>query len=135
MSRFVILGCGIVLASEEQRGALFLSFHLLEVMGVRDPFARQFYSSGAWADCREAYRTSIGNLCEICLKNGQINPVDEVHHKIRLTPQNINDPKVTLNWKNLEGLCERCHKLAHKRKRRYNVDESGRLSILDGPLG
>ena len=102
---------------------------------MRDPFARQFYSSGAWADCREAYRKSIGNLCENCLKNGQINPVDEVHHKIRLTPQNINDPNVTLNWKNLEGLCERCHKLAHKRKRRYNVDESGRLSILDTPLG
>ena len=33
MSRFVILGCGIVITSEEQRGALFLSFHPLEVMG------------------------------------------------------------------------------------------------------
>lgn len=27
MSRFVILGYGIVIASEEQRGALFLSSH------------------------------------------------------------------------------------------------------------
>ena len=96
---------------------------------MRKTFARQFRSSGAWASCRESYRKSVGNLCERCLKRGQINPIDEVHHKIRLTPQNINDPSVTLNFANLEGLCERCHKLAHKRKRRYDVDENGRLVI------
>lgn len=102
---------------------------------MRDPFARQFYSSGAWADCREAYRKSVGNLCESCLKMGQISPVDEVHHKIRLTPQNIDDPNVTLNWKNLEALCEKCHKLAHKKKRRWIVGEDGELTIRDTPLG
>ena len=102
---------------------------------MRDLFARKFYSSGAWADCREAYRKSVGNLCESCLKMGQISPVDEVHHKIRLTPQNIDDPNVTLNWKNLEALCEKCHKLAHKKKRRWMVGEDGELTIRDTPLG
>lgn len=102
---------------------------------MRDPFARQFYSSGAWRECRKAYRKSVGNLCENCLKIGKITPADEVHHKIRLTPKNINDPNITLNWDNLQALCETCHKSLRKMKRRYNVDESGRLSILDAPLG
>lgn len=102
---------------------------------MRDAFARQFYSSGAWAECRKAYRKSVGNLCECCLKTGQITPADEVHHKIRLTPQNINDPSVTLNFVNLEALCESCHKLAHKKKRRYAVDEDGELRVLEAPLG
>ena len=101
---------------------------------MRDTFARRFYSSGAWADCRELYRKSVSNLCENCLKNGMITPAEEVHHKIRLTPANINDPSVTLNWDNLEALCERCHKLAHKRKRRYQVDKDGELRIRDTPL-
>ena len=101
---------------------------------VRDAFARRFYSSGAWADCRAAYRESVANLCENCLKCGMITPADEVHHKIRLTPANINDPTVTLNWENLEALCEKCHKLAHKRKRRYQVGEDGELRIRDTPL-
>ena len=102
---------------------------------MRDPFARQFYSSGAWAECRAAYRKSVGNMCERCLKVGQINPADEVHHKIKLTPKNIGDPSVTLNWDNLEALCERCHKSAHKMKRRYEVDEDGELRVLEAPLG
>lgn len=32
-----------------------------------------------------------------------------VHHKIVLTPENINDPEVTLNWEYLELLCLDCH--------------------------
>ena len=102
---------------------------------MRQTFARQFYSSGAWASCRESYKKTTGNLCERCLKMGQITPADEVHHKIKLTPQNINDPSVTLNFANLEALCERCHKIAHKMKRRYTVDEDGELTVLDTRLG
>lgn len=101
---------------------------------MREEFARQFYSSGSWANCREGYRKSVGNLCENCLKNGMIEPAQEVHHKIKLTPKNINNPNVTLNWDNLEALCGKCHKAAHKRKRRYRIDESGRLKIRGTPL-
>ena len=101
---------------------------------MRDAFARQFYSSGAWAECRELYRKSVADLCENCLKNGMITPAEGVHHKIRLTPQNINNPAVTLNWENLEALCEKCHKIAHKRKRRYQIGADGKLRIKDTPL-
>lgn len=102
---------------------------------MRDGFAREFYSSNAWRECRENYRKSVGNLCENCLRSGLIEPGIEVHHIKKLTPENIGDPRITLCWDNLELLCDRCHKLAHKRKRRFEIDENGRLTIRDTPLG
>lgn len=57
-----------------------------------------------------------------------------MHHKIRLTPANLNNPEIALNWKNLELLCEDCHKAEHKKRekktaKRYSVAEDGRLVI------
>jgi 5-methylcytosine-specific restriction endonuclease McrA len=36
-----------------------------------------------------------------------------VHHKKHLTPDNIWDPDITLDWKNLEALCIDCHNKEH----------------------
>lgn len=69
-------------------------------------------------------------LCERCLKNGDLVPAKIVHHKIYLTPQNINDPRITLDYSNLEALCQDCHNREHhleKRVRRYRVDSSGKV--------
>jgi len=74
-------------------------------------FAKKFYNSKPWKKCREAYKQSKFGLCERC---GQ--PGDEVHHKIYLSPENINDPHVTLNWDNLELLCAACHSKEHNEK-------------------
>ncbi|MFX4263109.1 HNH endonuclease [Pelotomaculum propionicicum] len=71
-------------------------------------FAKKFYKSRAWQDCRVAFFRSMYGLCEQCGAGGVI-----VHHKTALTPQNINDPTVTLNWDNLELLCQCCHNRAH----------------------
>jgi 5-methylcytosine-specific restriction endonuclease McrA len=71
-------------------------------------FAKKFYKSKAWQDCREAFFKSKFGLCEQCGAGGVI-----VHHKIILTPQNINDPSVTMNWDKLELLCLLCHNKAH----------------------
>lgn len=100
---------------------------------MRREFARAFYSSGAWKRCRKDYAKSVGNVCERCIKNGVIRPIDEVHHKIALTPENINDPMVTLCWDNLEGLCEKCHKSIRKKKKRYFVAKDGELVIQEAP--
>lgn len=97
-------------------------------------FARRFYSSGAWANCRAAYAKSVGGLCEKCVKSGVYRAGEEVHHKTKLTPENIDDPTVTLCWDNLELLCNECHKMAHRKKKRYRVDEAGRLTLYDTPL-
>lgn len=95
---------------------------------MRD-FARTFYSSTAWKKTRAAYAKSKGNLCERCLKKGLIVPGVIVHHKVYLTPDNINDPAVSLNWNNLELVCADCHAEEHNRlQRRYTVDEHGRVT-------
>lgn len=93
-------------------------------------FARDFYRSHAWRRCRDGYAASVQGLCERCLKKGLIVAGDEVHHKIRLTPENINDPTIALNWENLILLCKPCHMEEHKRKnRRFDVDEFGRVQF------
>lgn len=71
-------------------------------------FAKSFYMSAAWKHCRKAYIEHVHGLCERCHKPGWI-----VHHKVYLTPDNINDPDVTLNFNNLEYLCLDCHNIEH----------------------
>lgn len=94
-------------------------------------FAKGFYSSKAWQRTRAAFAKSKGNLCEICLAKGIYKPAEIVHHKTELTPDNINDPLVTLNWDNLQCVCRDCHAQIHdRRKRRYKIDECGRVIIL-----
>lgn len=97
-------------------------------------FAKPFYTSKAWARCREAYAKSKRGLCERCLSDGLVNPGEIVHHKIHLTPGNINDPKITLGWDNLELVCRNCHAEIHSRKpRRFSVDSSGRVTAMESP--
>jgi 5-methylcytosine-specific restriction endonuclease McrA len=95
---------------------------------MRD-FAKAFYSSGAWKECREAYKKSVAGLCEECLKHGYYVPGDAVHHKVHLTPENVNDPSISLNWDNLQLLCRDCHAKMHSSPKRYKFDQYGRLII------
>ena len=63
------------------------------------------------------------------MKEGKINPAEEVHHIKFITPQNITDPNITLNYSNLVALCRECHKKRHgARQRRYTIDEYGRVT-------
>lgn len=91
-------------------------------------YAASFYSSKAWQRTREAYKRSVGGLCEVCWAKGVIKPGEIVHHKIHLTPENINDPEVTLSFNNLQLVCREHHAQIHDRKkRRYKLDELGRV--------
>ena len=76
-------------------------------------WARKLYNSKAWKRCRELYSQSKNGLCERCLKKGKYVAGEEVHHKIWLTPNNINDPDITLSFDNLELLCASCHTHEH----------------------
>ena len=99
-----------------------------------------FYTSWTWRKCRAAFAKSKGNLCERCLRRGIINPGTkeqplETHHKIPLTADNVNDPKVALNWDNMELLCKKCHDEEKERKpKRWSVSENGKV-ILRSPIG
>lgn len=94
-------------------------------------YAKTFYKSRAWQKCRSAYAKSRGYLCERCLKNGIVKPGEMVHHRIYVTPDNIKDPSITLNFDNLELLCRECHEAEHRGfVKRFSVDEFGRISPL-----
>lgn len=94
------------------------------------PYAEKFYKSKAWQKTRNAYWKYKQGLCEICLGKGIIKPCEIVHHKVELTPENIDNPDVTLNWNNLQCVCRECHAMMHGAKeKRYSVDEFGRVII------
>ena len=68
-------------------------------------------------------------LCVDCRKRGIITPAEEVHHIIEITPDNINNPEITLNPDNLVSLCRECHKARHGDGYvpRYKIDSMGRV--------
>ncbi len=76
-------------------------------------WAKAFYHSAAWLACRDSYITSVDGLCERHLQRGQVVPGYIVHHKVELSPANINDPSITLSHDNLEYLCLDCHNAEH----------------------
>ena len=96
-------------------------------------FARAFYDSPAWRHTRRAYASSVGNLCERCLRSGRYVPGVIVHHINHLTPENITNPDIALDWSNLELVCRDCHAEIHEAEthrrapRRYRVDKTGRV--------
>ncbi len=92
-------------------------------------YAEQFYKSQAWKDCRAAFAASKRGLCERCLKKGLYKAGEIVHHKTPITPDNIGDPDITLNWNNLMLVCRDCHAELHRSGsgRRYTIDDCGRV--------
>ena len=75
------------------------------------PWAKPFLHSKAWLKCRAGYieeRIRIdGGMCEIC----HDRPGYIVHHRILLTPENIGNPDIALNWEHLSYECKKCHDL------------------------
>ena len=88
-----------------------------------ESFAYRFYVSWQWQKCRAAYLKKEP-LCERC---GM--PATQVHHKIKLTPDNIKQPEVSLSFDNLEALCTNCHQQEHKPTIRWRCDESGHVEL------
>lgn len=74
-------------------------------------FSEAFYNSAAWLKYRAAYIRSVFYCCELC--HEPVGTSGILHHKIPLTPENINDSEVTLNWEHLEYQCLRCHNQTH----------------------
>lgn len=88
-------------------------------------WAKEFYHSKSWKDTRLTYLKAQHYLCERC---GE--PAKVVHHKHYLTKRNINNTDITLNWDNLEALCQDCHNKEHHAAadtRRYRFDTDGNV--------
>jgi len=99
-------------------------------------FAKPFYNSKAWQKCRAAYiaeRKAIdGGLCETC----HDRPGYIVHHRIELSPENIDNPDITLNHRNLKYDCQRCHNKENPKDDvpglvEYDFDDNGEMVIKE----
>lgn len=72
--------------------------------------------------------SKVGGLCEDCLAAGRFTPAEIVHHVQEITPENIDDPSITLSFSNLRAVCRECHAIEHgAHVKRYKLDELGRV--------
>ena len=98
----------------------------------RRQLLKQFYKSKQWQQTRDYILKRDNYLCCRCNKPGE-----HVHHKKRLTPENVNNPAIALNPDNLETLCHACHDQEHasehgrgriiQEEYEYTFDENGYL--------
>ena len=72
-------------------------------------FAKSFYDSKEWKAVRAYILQRDHYTCTRCPM-----PAEEVHHIVRLSPDNIWDVRVTLNPDNLISLCKNCHFKEHE---------------------
>lgn len=98
-------------------------------MVIIKPWAKKFYKSAAWINCRDAYFVSQDGLCERCSSPGLI-----VHHKKYLSEKSINDPDISLNWNNLELLCIDCHNKEHFKSKNIKATRDGLMFNDSGEL-
>lgn len=109
-----------------------------KVAVVAQDWAVAFYHSPAWRRNRRAYLERVIDtpyglvppmMCERCYANGKLVPAKVVHHVIHLTPQNIDDPHVSLSFDNFQRLCQDCHAFVHTgyEPPRYTFDSDGNL--------
>ena len=93
-------------------------------------YAKGFYGSRAWKKCRATYKAYRGGLCERCLAKGLYNAGVIVHHKNYITPENITDPEILLDWNNLELLCRACHNEEHEvQQHRHTYQQKHRAGV------
>jgi len=95
-------------------------------------YASAFYKSKQWLQCRRSYIDTVGGLCERCLEAGRYKPGYIVHHVEYITPDNINNPEITLSHSNLMYVCIECHNTIHygshtELREELTFDEEGNL--------
>lgn len=109
-----------------KNGTSDVSFFYFGVDTMALDYSKPFYNSKKWKELRLYVCESRHWTCEECGEFG-----DQVHHIIEITPDNINDPNITLNEDNLQLLCEECHNAKRKVERDIEdglvFDENGNL--------
>lgn len=96
---------------------------------MAEAFARSFYNSAKWKGLRAAIIQERGPVCQRCGRIVSDTTRLIAHHKKALTPDNLNDVKISLNAANIELVCFDCHNKEHERYG-YKQDGSQRKVFL-----
>lgn len=97
---------------------------------------KEFYHSKAWNNVRLYIWRKQNLLCAICKKPVYINGLSDyipkekrrtgiVHHIEHLTEENVFNPEITLDEKNLIGVCKECHE-----QQCHNQNKSTRTEVM-----
>ncbi len=75
----------------------------------------QFYCRKDWRDLSYKLKVERGGKCERC--GDILSDYSKLigHHKTELTEQNVDDPNISLNPKEIEITCLDCHNKEHRR--------------------
>lgn len=76
---------------------------------------KSFYASEKWQKFRLAIIAERGLRCEHCYKTVTKAGDLTLHHKIELTPENVNDVNISLNPENISVVHHDCHNKIHNR--------------------
>lgn len=102
----------------------------------------RFYHSKVWNDVRKTIWLKQKLLCNRCGLPVYVDGISDylpkdkrrigiVHHKIYLDNNNVFDENITLDEKNLEGICIDCHNKEHissgTTRKDYLFDDEGNL--------
>lgn len=107
-------------------GASLYEVERMEDWQKRRKELKKFYDRAAWRVARENALMRDRYLCVLCKKQGDIKPADVVHHKIHLSLDNMDNPKIAYNLDNLISLCSEHHVEVHRGehgKGRMNLEE------------
>mgnify|MGYP001113623276 CR=1 FL=1 len=84
---------------------------------------KEFYGSPAWKKQRK-YRLQMDSYR--CARCGGV--AVDVHHKTKLTENNISNFEISMVLENLESVCRKCHnKETHLKPSPYRFDSDGNL--------
>lgn len=97
---------------------------------ARSTDLQTFYASDAWRAFRLAVIGERGPRCEYCKERVAKAQELTLHHKIELTPENVNDAMIALNPENVMVVHHGCHNRIHKRNA---VRKGHRVFIVYGP--
>jgi hypothetical protein len=102
---------------------------------ARYAILQTFYASNIWRTFRlnlilERSKEHGGVICEKCGKL-IVNPIDiHAHHKVELTPENVNDYSISLNPELIELICHDCHDKEHHR---FGYKAPKKVYLIYGP--
>ena len=91
-------------------------------------YADRFYNSTRWRKLSKMVAQKHFFICDIC---GKACKRYIVHHKIKLTADNINNPDISLNENNLQLLCIECHTKLHEAQGDIHQHNAGRTIMFD----
>jgi len=90
----------------------------------------KFYTGQVWRKFRHALVLERGMRCERCGRLLKDESEIEADHVKELTPETVNNPKVSLNPNNIQLLCKNCHNQKHGR---YGYEQKKVFLVYGSP--